>query len=180
MCAKIWSWQTSALKVVLSFFYFLSANRGPVPIRLERRVRPLCRVKSCLPCPLFCFTVFSSSHFLWLIILWYAMARTLAPSETNKQGSGGIFKRPGLLVFVCSAAIHSLNAHCLFTASLYIRLCHTVKRKFEHDSEKKEVWFLPLHLQGDLRHPVKLSWKARGDRATLQKADLDYSKGTLI
>lgn len=100
----------------------------------------------------------------------------LPQKQTNKQRATGIFKQPALLVFVCSAAIHSLNAHCFFffpvyvcvcvcffMAALYIRLCLTVQRKFGHDSEK-EVRFLPLHSQGDLRHHVKLSWKASGGR----------------
>lgn len=142
-------------------------------------VRAWCHVKSCHPGLVFCFTVSSRSHFLWLIILWYAVARTLAPSEANKQSARGIFKRPAPLVFVCAAVIHSPNAHRSFTASLYIKLCIPVKREVGRDSERKGVRFLPQHSPGDLRHPVKLSWKGRGGRDTCQNADLDYIKGTL-
>lgn len=82
----------------------------------------------------------------------------------------GIFKQPALLVFVCTAVIYSLNTHCFFfTASLYISLCIPMKGEVGHDSEKKDVQFLPQILQeADLRHPVKLSWKDSRGRDTCQ------------
>lgn len=82
----------------------------------------------------------------------------------------GIFKQPALLVFVCTAVIYSLNTHCFFfTASLYISLCIPMKGEVGHDSEKKDVQFLPQILQeADLRHPVKLSWKDSWGRDTCQ------------
>lgn len=78
----------------------------------------------------------------------------------------GIFKQPALLVFVCTAVIHPLF---FFTASLYISLCIPMKGEVGHDSEKKDVQFLPQILQeADLRHPVKLSWKDSRGRDTCQ------------
>lgn len=56
-----------------------------------------------------------------------------------------------------------------FTASLYISLCIPMKGEVGHDSEKKDVQFLPQILQeADLRHPVKLSWKDSRGRDTCQ------------
>lgn len=56
-----------------------------------------------------------------------------------------------------------------FTASLYISLCIPMKGEVGHDSEKKDVQFLPQILQeADLRHPVKLSWKDSQGRDTCQ------------
>lgn len=56
-----------------------------------------------------------------------------------------------------------------FMASLYISLCIPMKGEVGHDSEKKDVQFLPQILQeADLRHPVKLSWKDSRGRDTCQ------------
>lgn len=65
--------------------------------------------------------------------------------------------------------IFSEHPLVFFTASLYISLCIPMKGEVGHDSEKKDVQFLPQILQeADLRHPVKLSWKDSRGRDTCQ------------
>lgn len=140
---------------------------------LQKTLRTV--VVCCLPWLLFCFTVSSSSRFLWLIILWYAMTRTPIPfkRQTNKV-PGGSSRDQGCWFLSAWLRYILRTPTVLFTASLYIRLCLPAKKKLGHDSEKWKCDFSLSSCRDIERRPDKLSWKAGGGRATRENADLDY------
>ena len=148
--------------------FILGRNTCAGPRWPEITVEPV-MLKVYSLCLLLCFTVWSSGHFLWLIIHWYAVARTPAPSEMNKQGTGGSFSDQGCWFLSAPLRYILWTPTVSFTASLYIRLCLPAKRRLGHDSEKKEWEFRLLHWQADLRHPVEPGWKAkRGQRCSAE------------
>lgn len=109
------------------------------------------------------------------------MARTLAPSEMNKQGTvrtgGGSSSDQGCW-FLSARLRYILSTPTVFSRPLFTLESGSLWRgNLDTTQREKKCDFSSAALRGRFRHPVKLSWKERGGRSTLRKLDLDYFKG---
>lgn len=136
--------------IMMSYWNFFMTNvitESPLPKRPENRVSPSYHVKNCLPC----FSVFSGSHFLWLIILWYAVAQSMSPTEMNKQSFGDLqaTRAVGLCLLRCDTFS---ERPLFFVASLCVIFCFTLKEKFwTWLCRGKKMWFSFTALSGRLK-----------------------------